>query len=274
MWKRLRHLSQDNEENSSETLSDLSLSMLGAMMIAFTGYILKFRSEIVAAAVVVAPQAPMPIPQADPTLFGINGPMTNVVFCLDLSGSMVGLNSNQQIYSQSPEELTRRFVEVKDRLKRMVREYHFQNFSVIGFGGVPENLVAPRLIATTTTLMAATPDAREYACQQIDAWQAVGGTPTLPALKAAYGMPGVEHIVLLTDGLPTLGGTQEDVLAFVGGRGSARVSRRRQNTSPQIVIDVIGIGDQTLQANDTRAMALLDFTRRVAEVTGGFFQAW
>ncbi|QDS97077.1 vWA domain-containing protein [Adhaeretor mobilis] len=291
MWKRIHRLSIEGEENSSETLSDLSLSMLGVLMIAFTGYILKFRSEIVAHS---EPQTP-PVaveefekairqlekelriahikqdhlkkqteektkPLGNPQLFGLNGSLTNIAFCLDLSGSMVG--ENGQNYSQSPAELANRFEEVKDRLKLMVRSLGFQNFTVIGFGGNGQPNGKPRLVASTNGLVPATEASREAACRQIDLWQAGGGTPTLPALQAAYRMPGVEHVVLLTDGLPTLGGKQEDVLSFL------RSNRGR------VVVDVVGVGDQSVQPDEASSMALLDFTRSVARITGGFFQAW
>jgi len=300
MWKRLRTLSRDDEQSSSDTLSDLSLSMVGVMVIAFTGYILKFRSETVAQAASPTPPAATepyeeaiqqlqkelrnakhksdyfeqqakrrPTPNSQPQLFGLKGPMSNVVFCLDLSGSMVGQQG--QVYSQSPEELARRFQRVKDRLKKMVQSLEFQNFTVIGFGGNHRDQTVPRLHASTTSLTEATPASRDAACQHIDAWQAFGGTPTLPALKAAYAMPGVEHVVLLTDGLPTLEGTQEDVLNFVKQNGGLRKSRGR---TPGVVIDVIGIGDQSVQGQAESSMALLDFTRNVANATGGFFQAW
>lgn len=298
MLKKRLSADQENEDGGSQIMSDLALSMVGVMVIAFTGYILKFRSEAVAQAGPDPQQTEQvitqlrkqledtkrrseeleklsrryPSPSGKPQLFGLNGPMTNVVFCLDLSGSMVGQTGQQ--YSQPREDLVQRFGQVKGRLKKMIRSLEFQNFSVIGFGGDPNDMSKPRLVASTYALTAATSSAREYACGQIDQWQAVGGTPTLPALKAAYAMQGVEHVVLLTDGLPTLEGRQDDVLRFVS-HGSSRGDRvGRSHSRSGIVIDVIGIGDQSSAGGSEATMALIDFTRHVADATGGFFQAW
>lgn len=273
MWKRIGPVSQEGEDSGSQIMSDLALSMVGALLIAFTGYVLKFHSEITTTAEPGPPAAPTQ-PREKPELIGLNGPMTNVVYCLDLSGSMVGqAGKGIQTYTQSPEELSKRFLRVKEQLKRMVRQHEFVNFSVVGFGGFASGIESPRLVASTTTLVPGTPEARETACRELDAWQAVGGTPTLPVLKAIYELPGVEHIVLLTDGLPTVGGTQADVLEYVSGSGPARSRRAARGQSPSIVIDVIGIGDQSGQG-DKESMALLAFTRRLADITGGFFQAW
>lgn len=173
MWKALHGNTDGDEEGSSQIMSDLVLSMVGVMVIAFTGYILKFRSETVAHAQEPNPTAITqpyeeaikklkeelrlamirsdfferkanrpPAPSGKPQLFGLNGPLTNVVFCLDLSGSMVGQQG--QPYSQPIADLVQRFGEVKGRLKEMIRSLEFQNFSVIGFGGDPGD---PRAIA-------------------------------------------------------------------------------------------------------------------------------
>lgn len=271
MRNHLRHLANSSDETTSETLSDLSLTMVGVLLIAFTGYVLKFQS-VREVAVQEPAMAPVEPPHEKPELIGLNGPMTNVVYCLDLSGSMIGQGASSQRYTQSEAELTRRFREVKERLKLMVNNHPFDRFTVIGFGGMEADGTQPRLVATSRDLAPASAFSRADACRQIDSWQAGGGTPTLPALRLASSLAGVEHIILLTDGLPTLEGTQEDVLAYVG-----RQTPRGRNASalpPHIVIDVIGIGDQSVQPNETAQMALLAFTRQVAELTGGFFQAW
>ncbi|TWT67029.1 hypothetical protein Pla123a_44590 [Posidoniimonas polymericola] len=272
MGKRLRQIASSGEESWSETLSDLSLSMVGILLIAFTGYVLKFQSVKEVTQVETPPVPTEEPPHEKPELIGLNGPMTNVVYCLDLSGSMIGQGAAVQRYSQSEDELKRRFQEVKERLKLMVSNHPFDQFTVIGFGGMASDGKVPRLVTTSPHLAAASPFSRADACRHIDSWQAGGGTPTLPALQRAVSLIGVEHIVLLTDGLPTLEGTQEDVLAYVGG------SRRHRSFSSalpsHIVIDVIGIGDQSVQPDEEAQMALLTFTRRVAELTGGFFQAW
>ncbi|MEO0531276.1 MAG: vWA domain-containing protein [Planctomycetota bacterium] len=296
--KWLARTRNQQETDGGEVLGDLALSALGVLMIAFTGYVLKFQAEQ------EAPD-PAPVTIADvnfwrgkhqraqevidtlkrelqagrerfeaaskvirdqenslgnPQLFGLNGPMTGIVFCLDLSGSMV--NEDGARDTQPKPELVRRFAVVKQRLKQMVRSLKFERFTVIGFGGDPRDLTTPRLVASTNALVQATPEAREAACRQIDSWKAIGGTPTLPALRAAIDLPGVEHVVLLTDGMPTLGGTQDDVLDHLRRRGRG------------VVVDVVGIGDQSMDRSNDDSMELLEFTRRVAQLTGGFFQAW
>lgn len=284
-WRRRK--TSEESRNGSETLSDLALSALGVLMIAFTGYVLKFRSEVVTQ--VAQPDRGPEVEYwkgqyeqseqvkaylqgqayegasakqalGNPQLFGLNGPLTGVVFCLDLSGSMLGKDGQRN--SQPRAEIERRFRQVKERLKLMVRSLQFENFAVVGFGGDPRDADVPRILASSNALVPANDQAREQACRHIDSWQASGGTPTLPTLRAVFNTPGVEHVVLLTDGMPTVGGSQEDVLRFLKSSGK------------RVVVDVVGIGDQSAQPDSETTMALLDFTRQVAQITGGFFQAW
>jgi hypothetical protein len=301
MYRRRAHA---DSESSSDTLADLALSVVGLLAIVFAGYVLKFRSELTAdrvgqeppAAIAPGPEVQGPSPSlllalaegkalrgqvdalsqglqaererrqgleaalGDPGLFGLNGPLTGVVFCLDLSGSMIGHDGTPT--SAPKQELQNRFGVVKERLARLVRALPFKQFTVLGFGGQELDGTQARLIVTSQYLAVATPETRDAAARSLMEWEAFGGTPTLPALRAAFSIEGVEHIVLLTDGMPTIGGDQHEVLDFLRREGRDRV------------IDVIGIGDQSVAPESERDTALLTYTRSLALENGGFFQAW
>jgi hypothetical protein len=301
MFRRRAHT---ESENSSDTLADLALSVVGLLAIIFAGYVLKFRSEFAAVtagpnppgATAPGPETNGPTPEllqaiaqadllrdqveglklglqhernrreglenslGDPRLFGLNGPLTGVAICLDLSGSMIGHDGTPE--SKPKPEVQERFEVVKERLARLVRALPFQRFTVLGFGGEVHDGHQARLIITSQELQAATPEARDAAARSLVHWQASGGTPTLPALKATLRIEGVEHVILLTDGMPNIGGDQVAVLQFLRSEGRGRV------------IDVIGVGDQSVAPEKAGDSELLTYTRRLALENGGFFQAW
>lgn len=87
-----------------------------------------------------------------------------------------------------------------------------------------------------------------------------GATNTLDALRRAYRYPGVEVVILFTDGAPDTGrdggvGTAEDILRFVGNQKAA---------GSKVRIHTVGIGDYF-------SPRMRDFLLRLSGETGGTF---
>ena len=144
---------------------------------------------------------------AQAALIGWQGPLKNVVFVFDTSGSMSGP----------------RFPYYKDILKRWVQNYPFEQFNVIRFSSD----VSP----FSPDLVAATPETRQRAGQFIDEFNAGGSTDdTKGALEAAFHMNGIDTIILLSDGQPD--GGSDYVLDFV-----------RRNKPQNVFINSIAMGD-------------------------------
>ena len=87
-----------------------------------------------------------------------------------------------------------------------------------------------------------------------------GGTNTLEALKRAYRYPGVEVVILFTDGAPEIGkdggvGTSDDIFRFVANQRAA---------GSKIRIHAVGIGDYF-------SPRMRDFLLGLSGETGGTF---
>ncbi|MFO0963738.1 MAG: VWA domain-containing protein [Phycisphaerales bacterium] len=87
-----------------------------------------------------------------------------------------------------------------------------------------------------------------------------GGTNTLGALKRAYQYPGVETIILFTDGAPDVdssgdGGSAEDIFRFVANQ---------QASGRRVTIHTVGVGDYF-------SARMSEFLLRLSGDTGGTF---
>lgn len=159
-------------------------------------------------------------------LAGFEGKMRNVVFIFDTSASMK----------------ERRFAKYRDRLKDLVHSYPFKNFNIVRFGGTVEPWHENDLKKATTVN-------RNNAADFIQTFTPKGGTPTLQAIKAAYAFPGVDTIVIYTDGLPSVSGEQAAVIQYA-------------KSKKHVIVNTRSIG-----AEDHRK-----FMRDLAKATGGNFE--
>lgn len=182
--------------------------------------------------------------QAQANLVGLRGELRNVVFIFDTSGSMK----------------TPRFAEYKEMLASWVRHLPMQRFAVIEFN----NHIRP----FRPELVDATPENRAAAVKFIEGLPARGMTDTRGALQRAFAMEGLDTIVLLSDGEPTMphprgGGqiTQADIR-----RNIAEIEQwlKENNASRNIVINCVAMGNYFTAAYG-------EFLQRVASDHGGTF---
>lgn len=147
--------------------------------------------------------------RAQSALIGFKGEFSGVVFVCDTSGSM---NTGQ------------RFLECQQLLKQWVNYLPFARFNVIDFD---DNAVAWR----PGGLVDATDANRSSACIFVDNWSTDGGTNTLEALKMAFGMPGVDTIILISDGAPDQ--EMEEIHEWLDNA----------NKNRQVVVNCVGVGN-------------------------------
>lgn len=166
--------------------------------------------------------------KAQAALVGLEGKMRNVVFIFDTSGSME--------YNE--------FKTYRDHLSKLVRDYPFEKFNIVRFGGTVE-VWRPNDLAVATT-----PNRNVAVREFIGKFTPDGGTPTLKAIKAAYALPGVDTILIYTDGMPS--GDKEEQNAVIDYAASKK----------SVVVNTIAIGPGRHHK----------FMHELAEVTGGTYQ--
>lgn len=196
----------------------------------------------VAAAAV--PERP-PAPDADRLL----GPMQNTVLLFDSSGSMGWLDKDVPLVGVTPA--------AKRHAAGLLQTLPFQRFAIVGFGGTAND--TPELKQYPWTLgpylRDATPESREAGAAFIEALTPSGGTPTLPALRAAASLAGVDTICLYTDGRPSLGGMPDEILDYAD-----------ELRELGVVVNVIGCGVLARHEADYDAES---FLKLLARKTGG-----
>ncbi|MFO7904743.1 MAG: VWA domain-containing protein [Pirellulaceae bacterium] len=117
--------------------------------------------------------------RAQSALIGFQGEFQGVMFVVDSSGSMRG----------------ERFADCQALLKQWLTYLPFQDFNVIDFDDRPKPW-------RPDVLVDATESARKAACSFVDDCSPKGDTDTLGALQTAFSMPGVDTIILISDGAP------------------------------------------------------------------------
>jgi hypothetical protein len=181
----------------------------------------------------------------------LTGGRERVAFLLDISGSMAFDRDFKDCSAQ-------RIVPAKADLAERIGDMPMEAFCVIGFGGTrsetPRLEVYPGDWFTAFNWAPASPENRQAAIQEVDAWRCSGGTPTISAFERLMGLEEPPTlIVLISDGLPTLprsGGAMSDVKRLIAdGMAPARVT-----------LHTVGVGN-------------LDVDHPAFDVTGGVFLA-
>lgn len=209
--------------------------------------------------------------QALAAFVGMKGQLKNVVFVVDLSGSMIGYydSSNRFIVV---DELKERFERVRDEVANMVAHLDIEEFNVIGFSGDNEN--KPRLNKVFQSLVPSSTENRTEAARKIKNWQAGGGTPTLSALDAAFSMGEVDTIILYSDGEPSIPNNQ-----MVAPKTAQQVVLelcRTKNIQKKVVINTVAVGAYDRKADDadnTAQLSFVQFMRTIANENGGGYSA-
>jgi len=178
--------------------------------------------------------------KAQATLAGLQGEMKNIVFLLDLSGSMVG-----------DDRMKRRFENIKQDVGVWLKSLDFESFNVIGFGEELKEY-------STSGLVSESDQTRGDAADRVSQWQAKGGTPTLTALKRAFSYGNIDTIVLLTDGMPNT--SPKEILSWL----------RSKNANQKVAINTVAIGNYS---NPAGQVDVVRFMQEVAEENGGAFSA-
>jgi len=139
----------------------------------------------------------------DDTLYGMAAIQKDVVFVVDTSGSMIGEKLDQ----------------VKLSLRKCVSALrHGDHFQIVRFSTEAESLFSGPVDKANI----------QKSFKFIDNFNAAGGTNLEEALKLASGQSQSgrpRYIVLLTDGMPTIGETDESILInnFLSSSGKSRI---------------------------------------------------
>jgi hypothetical protein len=200
-------------------------------------------------------QAIVAPPAVPPTIDALPGSLERVAILLDLSKSMTAGQDQQQ-------NLQQQFAAVKADVQDKLRALPCDEFFVLGFGGQGDDVNAPRIEAYPSYWFSpgwteATPENRESACQAVVSWEAGGGTPTMPAMMEALKLDGLTTVLLYTDGLPNVGGTQAELLTLLDEK--------------DVVVNTIGVGSFSAAKPEDFDMAGGEFLQRLSEMTGGRF---
>lgn len=171
---------------------------------------------------------------AQAALIGIQGTLEGAVFVFDTSASM---------------ESTGRFAEYKTLLQGWLTHLPFRRFNVVRFSDTVE-------VWRPGQLADATPASRQEACQFVEKFVSRGGTSTLAALRAAWDLPGVDTITLMSDGRPEPGGAAEMAAIHAW---LAQVNQPRR-----VVINCVAMGDYF-------GKDYAEFLQRLARDHGGMF---
>lgn len=174
------------------------------------------------------------IKAAQATLIGLKGEMKGAAFIFDTSGSMVA---------------TGRFDEYKEMLKAWILHLPFERFNIVRFSDSVE-------VWRPGQLVDATPQNREEACRFVDAFVSRGATHTLAALQAAFALPDLDTITLMSDGRPEPGGVWE--------MQQTHAWLAQQNASRQVVINCVALGDYF-------GKDYAEFLQKIAHDHGGMF---
>lgn len=185
------------------------------------------------------------------SLVGFRGRMQNVVFVFDTSESMNAKGED-------------RWREYRDMLSTWIERLLFERFNVVDF----DNRVQ---VWSADGLAEAAPDRRAAAVAWVaDTARPDGQTNTLLALQTAFAMPGVDTVILVSDGEPTHPHTAptmtaaltkrniDETLAWVREQTAARPEAER------IVVNTVAVGNYLRQDYGT-------FLQQIAEATGGEF---
>lgn len=173
---------------------------------------------------------------AQAALIGLEGDMEGVVFVFDTSGSMAE---------------TGRFPNYQSLLENWILHIPFERFNVIDFS----NHIR---VWHADSLVDGTPSNRQAAVRFVEGFATGGRTNTLAALQAAFALPGVDTIVLMSDGRPEVtGNPRGDMLAVRG-------FLRRANASRRVTINCVAMGNYFGKEYG-------EFLQQIASEHGGMF---
>lgn len=177
--------------------------------------------------------------QVQKALTGLGGDLENVVYIFDVSGSMQETENSNII----PQKMLDSFCE-------KVRLLPAKQFNIVTFSDTAEVWKSGKLLERTDSNV-------DAACAFIQTLRADGRTNTHAALTSAYALPGVDTVILFTDGDPTIASPgnpnataeqiKEELLEFVDAKGTSTV------------LNTVNIGE-ALDAN---------FLIKLAELGGG-----
>lgn len=178
-------------------------------------------------------------------LLGLDGELKRVVFVLDRSGSM-DVKDNKTGRD--------RWHDAKVTIDAWLRHLAVDEAALIVFSSDID------VFPADGSWVGLKRDGPEPLLRGLSELTPTGGTNTLAALKRAYQYPGVDTIILFTDGAPDSGrdggvGTSEDILNFVAAQRKGGSSTR---------VHVVGIGDYFTGR-------MRDFMLRLSSETGGSF---
>lgn len=196
---------------------------------------------------------------------GLNGDFKHVAFIFDISGSMAtGASGNMEL-------------RILELWQSYIRELDYERFTLITYSSDVNVWVDRRNRSHLKT-----DDMVDRACKFIGSLKASGVTNTIGALNMAINdIPGIDTIVLFTDGAPTRYVNGRPVMSSDGRSVSKserdeaeaikdvleliKNSRSKENT---VVINTIGIGHELYTK-----LYFSNFLRRLANKTGGEFIA-
>lgn len=178
-------------------------------------------------------------------LLGLDGELGRVVFVLDRSGSM-DVKDNRTGRN--------RWTDAISTIDAWLRYLAVDEAALVVFsGGVDVFPPDGRWVAVPR-------EGVEPLLEGLKDLSPMGATNTLDALRRAYRYPGVEVVILFTDGAPDSGkdggvGTADDILRFVDNQKGA---------GSKVRIHTVGIGDYF-------SPRMRDFLLRLSGETGGTF---
>jgi len=168
---------------------------------------------------------------------GLEGPMKNVVFVVDMSGSM-----EQHVGKWRP------------RLEAWLTTLPFQRFNVLVYADDVHWWHADDLCEATEA-------SRSDAIDFVRGQKPHGSTNTLDAVRQALQRKTVDTVILLSDGAPTATDGQDSSTVIPR---ILQTARELNSTDPRITINTIGIGNYFSQQFGT-------FLRTLAEQHRGTF---
>jgi hypothetical protein len=188
-------------------------------------------------------------------VLGFKGRFENVVFLIDISGSMVSVAEGDQLGGERKTSKSRRWDQTKREIVSWATHLPMKSLRVVFFWDkVRESPGNGKSYSMND-------DDRERSVRELGGLlrdvSPQGQTNTLAAFGKAYGYPGVDTIVLFTDGAPHLTGSDTP---FLIGEVHRLVEKHRD-----IPVNVVGIGEYYLD------QMFAEFLLRIADTTGGEF---
>ena len=187
-------------------------------------------------------------------VIGLKGKMQNVVFVVDRSESL-GRGPDAQA----------RFDDCKKLLAAWIDTLAFKEFNVVQFNNLVD---VPG--GWQGKLVDGTDQNRQQAVQYVHSLQAAGTTNTMGALQHALGLPGVDAVVLFSDGWPD--GPNGRTPTDTAGKDRAtdwildylRDHNRDSRDRPKVTINTVAVGNylNTVYGN---------FLQNIAKENGGVF---